>query len=181
MIRRMWRDLEDMPRALILGSLLCTVLSVVVVLVGIGRHGGYNVAAALLTVAAAVFTSRAWVLSLRRTLSPMQRVRLVEELSRLPPVDVRVAAVAKAEAVQYARQLLEVLRDASWPAHGVYRRDTGVEERGVFLAVNDGQHAPAHAHTLLQALRGVGVMALESVNAELAEPQQVELLVGRRH
>jgi hypothetical protein len=110
----------------------------------------------------------------------MQRARLLDVLSELPPVDIRVAAVADADAVHYARELLDVLRDASWPAHGVYRHDAPVEDSGVFLAVNDGEHVPAHAATLLEALRGVGVMAMESVNAELTEPQQVELLVGRR-
>ena len=67
-----------------------------------------------------------------------------------------------------------------WPAHGLYRHDAVVEESGVFVAVHDGQNPPAHPGTFLEALRRVGVMADESIDAELGEPHQVELLIGRR-
>src|SRR5215510_9727482 len=71
-----------------------------------------------------IFLWRTVVLARRRHLGVMQRAELLADVRKLPPMPALVSASkADEEARSYARQLLEVLREAGLPAHGVRRVD----------------------------------------------------------
>ena len=70
---------------LMVACIIASVVGVGVILVGIGRHAGYNVAAALLTLLSALFGYRAWDLSTHRRLEELQRAQLLARLRQLPP------------------------------------------------------------------------------------------------
>ena len=160
---------------------ITAILGVVTVLAGIGRHAGYNVAAALLTLLTALFGYRAWDLANHRRLEEIQRAQLLARLRQLSAADVRIAAVPSEEAVRFARELLDVFVEAGWPAQGVYRasqEDAGDNE--LSLAVNDREYPPDEANGLVLALSEFGLPTTKSTNARLAHAGALELLVGRR-
>lgn len=163
-----------------LAGLVCAVVDIAVILLGIGRHVGYNVAAALLTLVTALFGYRAFDLSTHRRLREIQRVQLLERIRRLRALQIRIAAVPDREAVNFARELLDVFLAAGWRAQGVYRTSHGnVGRTGLFLAVKDDDSAPDEARWLLLLLDEVGLEASQATKAAL--PVGVlELVVGRR-
>src|SRR5262245_2751087 len=60
----------------------------------------------------------------QRHLGATQRAGLLSDVRKLPAVLALVSAPKDdEEARSYARQLLEVLREAGWPAHGVRRAE----------------------------------------------------------
>jgi hypothetical protein len=172
---------DESSRLLMVAGLVTAVLGIGIVLVGIGHHGGYNVAAALLTLLTALFGYRAWALSTHRRLAEIHRAQLLARLRQLPAVDVRVAAVPSEEAVRFARQLLDVFVEAGWPAQGVYRASQGnVGGTGLFLAVKDRDYPPDEANWLMLALGESGLQTTKSTQASLPHGGTLELLVGRR-
>jgi hypothetical protein len=172
---------EDPPRLLMVACVVTAVVGVGIVLVGIGRHAGYNVAAALLTLLSALFGYRAWDLSTHRRLEEIQRAQLLARLRQLPAAEVRIVAVPSEEAVRFARELLNVFVEAGWPAQGVYRASQGnVGDSGLFLAVKDRDYPPDEVNWLLLALSEFGLQTTKSTKASLPHAGALELLVGRR-
>src|SRR5580765_1419462 len=172
---------DDPPRLLMVACVVTAVVGVGVILVGIGRHAGYNVAAALLTLLSALFGYRAWDLSTHRRLEEVQRAQLLARLRQLPAAEVRIVAVPSDEAVHFARELLNVFVEAGWPAQGVYRASQGnLGDSGLFLAVKDRDYPPDHANWLLLALSEFGLPTTKSTKASLPHAGALELLVGRR-
>jgi hypothetical protein len=172
---------DESPRLLMLAGVVTAVVGVGVILIGIGRHAGYNVAAALLTLLTALFGYRAWDLSTCRRLEEIQRAQFLARLRQLPAAEVRIAAVPSEEAVRFARELLDVFIEAGWPAQGVYRASQGnVGSSGLFLAVKDRDYPPDEANWLLLALSEFGLQTTKSTKASLPHPGALELLVGRR-
>jgi hypothetical protein len=172
---------DESPRLLMLAGVVTAVVGVGVILIGIGRHAGYNVAAALLTLLTALFGYRAWDLSTCRRLEEIQRAQFLARLRQLPAAEVRIAAVPSEEAVRFARELLDVFIEAGWPAQGVYRASQGnVGSSGLFLAVKDRDYPPDEANWLLLALSEFGLQTTKSTKASLSHPGALELLVGRR-
>jgi hypothetical protein len=172
---------DDPPRLLMVACVVTAVVGVGVILVGIGRHAGYNVAAALLTLLSALFGYRAWDLSTHRRLEELQRAQLLARLRQLPAAEVRIVAVPSEDAVRFARELLNVFVEAGWPAQGVYRASQGnLGDSGLFLAVKDRDYPPDHANWLLLALSEFGLPTTKSTKASLPHAGALELLVGRR-
>ena len=66
---------DDPSRLLMVSGLGTAAVGVGIVLVGIGRHAGYNVAAALVTLLTALFGYCAWNLSTHRRLEEIQHGR----------------------------------------------------------------------------------------------------------
>jgi hypothetical protein len=166
---------------LMVACIVAAGVGVGVILVGIGRHAGYNVAAALLTLLSALFGYRAWDLSTHRRLEELQRAQLLARLRQLPAADVRIVAVPSGEAVLFARELLNVFIEAGWPARGVYRASQGsAGDSGLFLAVKERDYPPDEANGLLLALSEFGLQTTKSNKANLPHTGALELLVGRR-
>ncbi len=172
---------DDPSRLLMVAGMVTAVVGVGIILVGIGRHAGYNVAAALLTLLTALFGYYAWNLSTHRRLEEIQRTQLLARLRQLPAAELRIAAVPSEEAVRFARDLLDVFIEAEWPAQGVYRASQGnAGDRGLFLAVNDRDYPPNEANSLLLALSEFGLQTTKSTQTGLPHARALELLVGRR-
>jgi hypothetical protein len=172
---------DEPSRLLMVACIIASVVGVGVILVGIGRHAGYNVAAALLTLLSALFGYRAWDLSTHRRLEELQRAQLLARLRQLPAADVRIVAVPSGEAVLFARELLDVFIEAGWPARGVYRASQGnAGDSGLFLAVKERDYPPDEANGLLLALSEFGLQTTKSNKANLPHAGALELLVGRR-
>ena len=166
---------------LMLVCVISAVVGVGIILFGIGRHAGYNVAAALLTLLSALFGYRAWDLSAHRRLQELQRAQLVARLRQLPAAEVRVVAVPSEEAVRFARDLRDVFVEAGWPARGVYRASqANVDSNGLCLAVEDDDYPPDEANWLLLALSEFGVQTTKAAKASLPHAGALELFVGRR-
>ena len=145
---------DESPRLLMLAGVVTAVVGVGIILIGIGRHAGYNVSAALLTLLTALFGYRAWDLSTHRRLEEIQRAQFLARLRQLPAAEVRIAAVPSEEAVRFARELLDVFIEAGWPAQGVYRASQGnFGSSGLFLAVKDRDYPPDEANWLLLVYR----------------------------
>src|SRR5262249_58722058 len=171
---------DDPSRLLVAASVGTAAVGVGIVLVGIGRHAGYNVAAALLTLLTALFGYYAWNLSTHRRLGEIQRAQLLARLRQLPTAELRIAAVPSEEAVRFARGLLEVFIEAEWPAQGVYRASQGsAGDSGLSLAVNDRDYPPDEANSLLLALSEFGLQTTTSTKP-MPHSGALELLVGRR-
>jgi hypothetical protein len=172
---------DDPPRLLMVACVVTAVIGVGIILLGIGRHAGYNVAAALLTLLSALFGYRAWDLSTHRRLEEIQRAQLLARLRQLPTAEVRIVAVPSEEAVRFARELLGVFVEAGWPAQGIYRASQGnVGESGLSLAVKDRDYPPDEANWLLLALSEFGLQTTKSSKTSLPHAGALELLVGRR-
>lgn len=172
---------DDPSRLLMVAGMVTAVVGVGIILVGIGRHAGYNVAAALLTLLTALFGYYAWNLSTHRRLEEIQRTQLLARLRQLPAAELRIAAVPSEEAVRFARDLLDVFIEAEWPAQGVYRASQGnAGDSGLFLAVNDRDYPPNEANSLLLALSEFGLQTTKSTKTGLPHIRALELLVGRR-
>jgi hypothetical protein len=170
----------DESRLLMVTGVVTAVVGVGIILVGIGRHAGYNVAAALLTLLSALFGYRAWDLSTHRRLEEIQRAQLLARLRQLPAAEVRIAAVPSEEAVRFARDLLDVFIEAGWPAQGVYRAVQGnASDSGLVLAVKDRDYPPDEANLLLLALSEFGLQTTKSSKASLVHAGALDLLVGR--
>ena len=172
---------DDPSRLLMMASMVTAVVGVGIMFVGIGRHAGYNVAAALVTLLTALFGYYAWNLSTHRRLEEIQRAQLLARLRQLPAAELRIAAVPSEEAVRFARELLDVFIEAEWPAQGVYRasRDNAGDS-GLFLAVNDRDYPPNEANSLLLALSEFGLQTTKSTKTRQPHAGALELLVGRR-
>lgn len=178
-LRSIHRD--DSSRLLMVAGVATAAVGVGIILVGIGRHAGYNVAAALLTALSALFGYRAWDLSTHRRLEDIQRVQLLARLRQLPAAEVRIVAVPSDEAVRFARELLNVFIAAGWPARGVYRASQGnIGDSGLSLAVKDRDYPSDEANGLLLALSEFGLQTTKSTKASLPHAAALELLVGRR-
>ncbi len=172
---------DEPSRLLMVASMATAVIGVGIVLVGIGRHAGYNVAAALLVLLTALFGYCAWNLSTHRRLEEIQRTQLLARLRQLPAAELRIAAVPSEEAVRFARELLDVFIEAKWPAQGVYRASQGsAGDSGLFLAVNNRDYPPDEANSLLLALSEFGLQTTKSTKADQPHAGALELLVGRR-
>jgi len=172
---------ESPSRLLMMAGVVTAVVGVGMILFGIGRHAGYNVAGALLTLLTALFGYRAWDLANHRRLEEIQRAQLLARLRQLSAAEVRIAAVPSEEAVRFARELLDVFVEAGWPAQGVYRASHGnADDSGLSLAVNDREYPPAESNELLLALSEFGLPTTKSTKASPAHAGALELLVGRR-
>jgi hypothetical protein len=172
---------DEPSRLLMVAGLVTAAVGVGIILAGIGRHAGYNVAAALVTLLTALFGYCAWDLSTHRRLEEIQRAQLLARLRQLPAAEVRIAAVPSEEAVRFARELLNVFMEAGWPAQGVYRTSQGnVDDRGLFLTAKDCDYPPDEANSLLLALSEFGLQTTKSTKASLPHAASLELLVGRR-
>ena len=172
---------DDPPRLLMVASVATAVVGVGMILFGIGRHPGYNVAAALLTLLSALLGYRAWDLSTHRRLEDIQRAQLLARLRQLQAAEVRIVAVPSEEAVRFARELLSVFQEAGWPAQGIYRASRGnVDDSGLSLAVTDRDYPPDEANWLLLALSEFGLQTTKSSKTSLPHAGALELLVGRR-
>lgn len=178
-LRSMHQD--ESSRLLMVAGVVTAVFGVGIILVGIGRHAGYNVAAALLTMLSALFGYRAWDLSTHRRLEDIQRAQLLARLRQIPAAEVRIVAVPSDEAVRFARELLNVFIEAGWPARGVYRASQGnLGDSGLSLAVKDRDYPSDEANWLLLALSEFGLQTTKSTKASLPHAGALELLVGRR-
>jgi hypothetical protein len=172
---------DDPARLVMMACVATAVVGVGAILGGIGRHAGYNVAGALLTLLSALFGYRAWDLATHRRLEEIQRAQLLARLRQLPAAEVRIVAVPSDEAVRFARELLSVFVEAGWPAQGIYRASQGnVGESGLSLAVKDRDYPPDEANWLLLALSEFGLQTTKSSRASLPHAGALELLVGRR-
>jgi len=172
---------DDPSRLLMMAGLGTAGVAVGIILVGIGRHAGYNVAAALLTVLTTLFGYCAWNLATHRRLEEIQRAQLLARLRQLPAAELRIAAVPSEEAVRFARELLDVFLEAEWPAQGVYRASqSSAGDRGLSLAVNDRDYPADEANSLLLALSEFGLQTTKSTSTRLSHTGALELLVGRR-
>ena len=172
---------DDPSRLLMVAGIATAGVGVGIILVGIGRHPGYNVAAALLTLLTALFGYCAWNLSTHRRLEELQRVQLLARLRQIPAAELRIAAVPSEEAVRFARELLDVFIEADWPAQGVYRASQGsAGDSGLLLAVDDRDYPPDEANSLLLALSEFGLQTTKSAKTRLPHTGALELLVGRR-
>ena len=172
---------DDPSRLLMMAGIGTAAVSVGIMLVGIGRHAGYNVAAALLTLLTALFGYCAWNLATHRRLEEIQRTQLLARLRQLPAAELRIAAVPSEEAVRFARELLDVFIEAEWPAQGVYHASLGSSgDSGLSLAVNDRDYPPDEANSLLLALSEFGLQTTKSTKPRLPHSGALELLVGRR-
>ena len=170
---------DDPSRLLMMAGLGTAAVSVGIILAGIGRHAGYNIAGALLTLLTALFEYCAWNLSTHRRLEDVQRVQLLARLRQLPAAELRIAAVPSEEALRFARELLDVFIEAEWPAQGVYRASQGsAGDSGLSLAVNDRDYPPDEANSLLLALSEFGLQTTKSTKPP--HSGALELLVGRR-
>jgi hypothetical protein len=166
---------------LMVACVVSAVVGVGIVLVGIGRHAGYNVAAALLTLLSALCGYRAWDLSTHRRLEKLQRVQLVARLRQLRVADVRIVAVPSEEAVRFARELRDVFVEAGWPARGVYRASqANVDSNGLCLAVEDDGYPTDEANWLLLTLSEFGLQTTKTTKASRPHASALELFVGRR-
>lgn len=172
---------DDPSRLLMGASIGAAAVGVGIILVGIGRHAGYNVAAALLILLTALFGYCAWNLATRRRLEEIQRAQLLTRLRQLPVAELRIAAVPSEEAVSFARELLDVFIEAEWPAQGVYRASQeSAGNSGLSLAVSDRDYPPDEANSLLLALSEFGLQTTKSTKTRLSHSGALELLVGRR-
>src|SRR5262245_60521912 len=103
---------DEPSRLLMVACVVTAVAGVGIILVGIGRHAGYNIAAALLTLLSALFGYYAWDLQTHRRLEELQRAQLLARLRQLPAAELRIVAVPSEEAVRFARELLNVFVEA---------------------------------------------------------------------
>ena len=141
--------------------------------------------AVVTAVAGFVMHRRLTALAGHRRLDGVQRARLLDQLRRTPTIAVTVSAPrGDAEAIGFAVQLLQVLRDASWPAKGV--RTVGnpedVATSGIVVAVAAEADQPPReeARLLLVALARAGLAPVTRASARVPDRDQVELFVGRR-
>src|SRR5262245_17675248 len=173
---------DESPRFLLIASVASAVLSAALSLAAVWNHPGYNVAASVLAVLTALLVYRGYERSTHRHLGRIQREHLLLRLRELPaPIDFRVAAVPHAEAVRFARELLDVFVEAGWPAHGVYRAlPANVASTGLFVAVQDGNVASEEERRLLLALSEFGMYAVKSTSPKLRQPKALELPHGHR-
>jgi hypothetical protein len=174
-VYRLDHDLKQLMRLGVATAALAGVLAVVAAV----EHPRWAVASAVSSFASALFSYLAWHLSSFRRITPGERAGLLRTLAQLPPVAIRVSAVPTTEARAYARQILDVLREAKWPARGVYRTKPGIlDARGLFVAVPSDERASRAAQWLLSAFERVGIQ-VERVEEPSLKPDKVELLVGR--
>jgi hypothetical protein len=141
-----------------------------------------GIAAATCAILFLIFLCRTIALAKRRRLNAMQRAELLDDVQKMPPVPALVSAPKDdEEARSYARQLLEVLREAGWPAHGVRRveNDSDVEEAEVVFRLNDPTAPPPGAMQLYFSLHRMGV-DVEIARSGQAPASGVELFVGHR-
>jgi hypothetical protein len=173
---------DESPRFLLIASVASAVLSAALSLAAIWDHPGYNVAASALALLTALLAHRAFERSTHRRLGRIQREHLVLRLRLLPAaIEFRVVAVPDDEAVRFAQELLDVVVEAGWPAHGVYRAlPANVASTGLFVAVQDGNYPSEEERRLLLALSEFGMYAVKSTSPRLTHPKALELLVGHR-
>src|SRR5262245_14021353 len=118
----------------------------------------------------------------RRHLNTMQRAELLDDVRKLPPLPALVSAPrADDEARSYARQLLAVLREGGWPAHGVRRVDNNhdAEDAEVVVGLSDPSAPSPVAMELYFSLQRVGV-DVEIARSSQAPAGGFELFVGHR-
>jgi hypothetical protein len=140
------------------------------------------IAAATCGVLFLIFLYRRIALAKRRRLDAMQRAELLDDVRKMPPVPALVSAPKDdEEARSYARQLLEVLREAGWSAHGVRRveNDPNVADAEVVFRLSDPIAPPPGAMQLYFSLHRVGV-DVEIAQSGQAPAGGVELFVGHR-
>jgi hypothetical protein len=141
-----------------------------------------GIAAATCAVLFLIFLCRTIALAKRRRLDAMQRAELVDDVRKVPRVPALVSAPKDDEEARlYARQLLEVLREAGWPAHGVRRveNDPDVVDAEVLIGLIDPTAPPPGAMELYLSLHRVGV-DVEIARSSQAPASGVELFVGHR-
>jgi hypothetical protein len=173
-----WEDSQvNLMRVTVASALLGAAMA----LIGIGQHAGFNVAVALLGVLSALCGYRAWRLSTYRQLESVQRSLLLARLGQLPPLTLHIAAIDDDEAVNFARQLLEVFREAGWPARSIGRTPAQNSGAGVglFLAVQEDYPADG-ALVLIVILRECGLPVTKSTKPADPDNASVDLFVGRR-
>src|SRR5262245_18956349 len=110
-----------------------------------------GIAAATCAALSLIFLWRTVVLAKRRDLDATQRGELLHDVRKMPPIPALVSAPKDDEETRsYAHQLLEVLREAGWPAHGVRRVDIdrAAEDAEVLVGLRDTTAPPAGAMQL---------------------------------
>jgi hypothetical protein len=174
----------DESRLLRVGEPLCGVLAALLALGGavagtLGAHvlsvrlGIFATVAAVIVV---VLNRRAAAVAGRRRLDPIQRAGLLADLLEAPPLPITVSALhADDEAIGVAKELLEVLRDAKWPARGIRldQAPDNASNAGVTVAISVGDDPPPNEAELL-------LRALTRTSGRLRDRRSVELFIGRR-
>jgi hypothetical protein len=141
-----------------------------------------GIAAATCGVLFLIFLHRTIALAKRRRLDAIERAELLDDVRKLPPIAALVSAPKDdEEARSYARQLLEVLREAGWPAHGVRRveNDPDVADAEVLVGLMDPTAPPPSATQLCFSLQRLGIDAMIARSGQ-APASGVELFVGHR-
>jgi hypothetical protein len=117
-----------------------------------------------------------------RTLDERQRAALVDVLRRSGQIPIVITAVSDdREARRYARQILQVFRDAWWPVRGVQldRYPHDAVNAGLIVAFGNVDAPPVEARQLLLTLQRVGLRVTKGSSPRVDE-RSVELFVGRR-
>jgi len=141
-----------------------------------------GIAAATCAALFLIFIYQTTALAMRRRLDAMQRAELLDDARKIPPVPAVVSAPKDdEEARSYARQMLEILREAGWPAHGVRRveNDPDVTDAEVVFRLSDPTAPPQGAIQLYLSLQRVGV-DVEIARSGQVPASGVELFVGHR-
>lgn len=114
-----------------------------------------------------------------RSLSPSQRVKIIEALSAAPTGIVKIEATSDTEALNYASQFRSLLENAGWTVGRIEPTMMTIPHDGVFIFIKDVKTAPPFAGTLQNALKVAGV---EADGKEMAKMQDnaVVLHVGKK-
>jgi len=114
-----------------------------------------------------------------RTFTDSQRTQLIKQLTLNASPPIRITVVSgNQEAMQYAKQLMDILKEAKWEIlGGEIAKSIGSSSVGLFLIFNSPMNAPRYVRILQDALAQVGVNAEGHVNSNKPE-NYVELFVG---
>jgi hypothetical protein len=142
------------------------------------------IAAATCGVLFLIFLYRRIALAKRRRLDAMQRAELLDDVRKMPPVPALVSAPKDdEEARSYARQLLEVLREAGWSAHGVRRveNDPNVADAEVVFRLSDPiAPPPVRCSCTFRCTASVSTLRLPSLVRRLLVESSYLSAIGHR-
>jgi len=183
----------DEPRLLQLGAPACAVGAALLALAGglAGAAGAkplslrLGIFAAVSAIVGVILNRRAAAVARYRRLDGIQRAGLLADLRVSPPLPVTVSAVyGDDEAQAFARELLSVLREAEWPAHGVRLDEIpgNASNSGLIVAVSPfGDELPKEeTHILFTALERIGLAPVTGTSNRFRDNKSIELFVGRR-
>ena len=114
-----------------------------------------------------------------RTISPAQQKILVDALRGAPSGAVDIWWTASdTDSFGLARQMVEIFKEAGWPA-ATDRFATGGTGNGFFIAVHDRTNAPAHAASIQNAYKLIGIDMNGFSKPDLPE-DNVQIFIGHK-